>query len=144
MAGFRGIMSETRYSPEELFWGRVRNVGAGPDDCWVWVGEKATHHSGDHYGRWRGRRVHRVAYEMEHGPIPKGLVIDHLCRNRLCCNPAHLEAVSPGTNTLRGTSFSAANAAKTCCPRGHEYTPDNTYIGPLTGYRYCRTCRENR
>lgn len=79
--------------------------------------------------------VHRIAYESATGPIPDGLVIDHLCRNRWCCEPAHLEAVTHRENILRGTGASARNAAKPRCPRGHEYTVKGD------GSRYCRTCR---
>jgi hypothetical protein len=69
------------------------------------------------------------------GPIPDGLVIDHLCRVRHCVNPAHMEPVTDRENVFRGF------AAITHCPKGHEYTADNTYIPPSTGSRECRRCR---
>jgi hypothetical protein len=76
--------------------------GFTPDDCYVWQGST----NGRGYGIiWNnGRRcyVHRVTYELENGPIPKGMMIDHLCRETLCCNPDHLEAVTNRENTLRG------------------------------------------
>ena len=72
------------------------------ESCWEWVG--CTNRNG--YGRvWRNRRtvmVHRLVYEATYGDIPAGLVLDHLCRNRRCVNPAHLEPVTVRTNTLRG------------------------------------------
>lgn len=108
--------------------------------CWLFEGHR--NHGG--YGvmadaQGRTRAAHRIAYEVFVGPIPAGLHIDHLCRVRNCVNPAHLEAVAQRTNTLRGVSFSAVNAAKTHCANGHEYTPENTYYRTPT-HRVCRIC----
>lgn len=83
--------------------------------------------------------AHRWAYEYFVGPIPEGLTIDHLCRNRLCCNPAHLEVVTQRENTLRGESVSALAARRTHCPKGHPYSPENTAI-TLAGARKCVLC----
>ena len=111
--------------------------------CWEWTANR----SQDGYGRIKvsGRKVkaHRVSYELTYGPIPEGLTIDHLCRVRHCINPAHLEVVTNRENILRGHAFTAVNAAKTHCPQGHEYTPENTYISPK-GYRKCRACETSR
>jgi len=114
---------------------------ASPTDegCWNWNGWLTL----DGYGQCRAPRgskqmAHRVAYEMFVGPIPVGLVIDHLCRNRSCVNPAHLEAVTQRENLARGIN---ANAVKTHCKRGHEYSKGNTYTYP-DGRRDCRTCRQ--
>lgn len=85
-------------------------------------------------------RTHRVAYEIAKGPIPDGLQIDHLCRNRRCCNPDHLEAVTQQINMERGMAQSARNSRKTHCVRGHEFTPDNIFWR-ATGARQCRICR---
>lgn len=84
--------------------------------------------------------THRYSYERLVGPIPDGLVIDHLCRNRACCNPEHLEPVEQRVNCLRGDR---AGLRVSACLRGHDYTPENTYINPL-GYRVCRTCKKDR
>lgn len=104
-------------------------------DCVEWSG----HRDRDGYGKSNGKRAHRVAYEREVGPIPDGLQLDHLCRNRACVNVAHLEPVAPRENTLRSPIAPAAmNARKTHCLRGHEFTPENTY--PQPGGRMCREC----
>ena len=114
------------------FWGRV---AVGPsDECWPWLG--ALTNWG--YGRptFAGRAVyaHRLAYELVVGSVPEGLVLDHLCRNPCCCNPAHLEPVTERENILRGQGAPALNAAKTHCGRGHPL--------PTTGRpRRCPVCR---
>lgn len=90
----------------------------------------------------RGRPVHRVAYEAAKGPIPAGLHIDHLCRNPRCCNPDHLEAVTLAESVRRGVS-GQREAAKTACPQGHPYSPENTAIDRQGG-RYCLICKRER
>ncbi|TDD77726.1 HNH endonuclease [Actinomadura rubrisoli] len=85
--------------------------------------------------------VHRFVYESLVGPIPEGLVLDHLCRVRACCNPAHLEPVTDRVNILRGASITAANARKTHCDHGHEFTSQNTYRH--RGRRLCRACNRD-
>jgi hypothetical protein len=118
-----------------------------PSGCWEW------HRSldGKGYGTfgikidgvWRTVKAHRVSYEIHVGPIPEGLQLDHLCRNRACCNPSHLEPVTNRENGLRGESPCALNARVTHCPKGHEYTPENTLIKTTrcgTAGRDCREC----
>ena len=83
--------------------------------------------------------AHRIAYEKANGPIPAGMQIDHLCRNRACVNPSHLEAVTQRENLLRGTGTPAKNAAKTQCKHGHPFDATNTYVKP-NGSRQCRAC----
>lgn len=107
--------------------------------CWLWLGRvNSTGYGQTTQGERHQVLVHRWSYEHFHGPIPIGLVIDHLCRNPQCVNPAHLEAVTQRTNLLRGKGASARNAAKTHCIRGHEFTAENTYI--RSGKRQCRIC----
>lgn len=119
------------------FWPKVRKT----ETCWMWTGAP----NSDGYGHIgdRGRTVaaHRWVYETEVGPIPEGLEIDHLCRVRLCVNPAHLEAVPKKVNCLRGESPTAINARKTHCPHGHPYDEENT-LWTTDGHRQCITCRK--
>jgi len=106
--------------------------------CWNWIAGQVGR-SG--YGAFRKSRAHRVAYEMFRGPIPTGLEIDHLCRNRKCVNPWHLEAVTRLINVRRGLAPKVAgqfNRNKTHCPRGHPYDDENTRI--YQGRRQCRAC----
>lgn len=105
--------------------------------CWLWIG-----YTNQGYGRLNDRKkvvsAHRVAYELEFGKVPDGLVIDHLCRMRCCVNPAHLRVVTNAENTLCGAGLPALNKRKTHCLRGHAFTAENTYCrGPR---RQCRRC----
>lgn len=118
--------------------------------CWLWSGlMKANGYGMVAVGRTTNgtpvrRHAHRVMYVLMVGPVPEGMTLDHLCRNRRCVNPAHLEPVSNAENVLRGYSPPANNARKTSCPGGHAYTQENTYVNPVSGRRRCRTCDRKR
>lgn len=111
--------------------------------CWEWMGAKIHNGYGVIGDGGRSRAAHRVAYEIFVGPIPDGMSIDHLCRNRACVSAEHLEAVTTRENVLRGAGISAENAQKTHCLRGHEFTPENIYWikNPYGPGRECRTCK---
>lgn len=129
---------------EERFWVKVDKDG--PGGCWLWTASQ----NGRGYGQIRvsGRLLyaHRVAYELEVGPIPEGLTIDHLCRNPSCVRPDHLEIVTMKVNALRGTSPPAQNAEKERCQRGHPLTESNLVrlTGKREGHRRCKQCHSER
>lgn len=125
-------MSGRPQDPARRFASKV-GVEVG-SSCHWWLADT----SAKGYGRfWDGTRhvqAHRFAYERRFGPIPEGLQLDHLCRNRACVNPEHLEPVDNRTNVLLGVGPTAENAAKATCPRGHDL------ILRRNGRRKCVEC----
>lgn len=110
--------------------------------CWNWLGALTT----KGYGRLQLKRyriyyAHRVAWMiLARRKIPEGKQLDHLCRNRKCANPAHLEAVTSRENTIRGEHPIARQVRQTACIYGHEFDKENTYVNPTNGERHCRVC----
>lgn len=116
--------------------------------CWVWVASLSTSGYGHMTmgsrtdGTKRPHSAHRIGYELYIGAIPPGLVTDHLCRNRFCVNPWHLELVTPRENTVRADWAAIVEnriASRTHCPRGHPFSGENLYIRP-DGARGCKAC----
>lgn len=148
-----GGKSRIRGDMVARFWNNVEKT----DSCWLWAGATTHSYNSDGYlgsEKWKygvlyaraqtGRRTqvraHRFSYELHNGPIPKGLQIDHLCRNTLCVNPNHLEAVTNRENAVRGASAQRW----THCKKGHALTEDNLYIYPGGNRRACKQCRTDR
>jgi len=122
---------------------RLRAIAPTDDDgCWMW--SNYIDRDGYGYMMWQGRYrpAHAVSYETFSGPIPDGMELDHLCRNRSCINPAHLEPVTHAENVRRAN---AANprARKEFCPQGHPYAGENLRL-TLCGARMCVTCRRKQ
>ena len=119
------------------FWNKVKQVG----DCQIWQAAKLA--KGYGYFGLDGRAggtflAHRVSYAMAYGVEEVG-ELDHLCANKSCVNPAHLEVVTRSENNRRGSRTGPTRF--THCSRGHLRTPENTYIAPGSGGAYCRQCR---
>lgn len=128
-----------RCSEEQRFWVKVSKT----DTCWLWVGAVGTNGYGvftwlDDLGRKRTGVAHRRLWIKTYGPIPDGLVLDHLCRVRNCVRLDHLELVTMQENSLRGETIAAKNAAKMLCKRGHALT---LYENGEDRQRVCRTCK---
>ena len=124
----------------------IAKVSVSPSGCWDWNGARIA--SG--YGKFSIRRrtstgkrtpsfAHRVSHMIFVGPIPEGLTIDHLCKNKGCVNPAHLEAVTHLVNLTRSSNRVGQWSYTTHCNHGHERTPENTYTSPA-GHKNCREC----
>lgn len=122
------------------FWGYVDKT----ETCWLWTANTLRG-----YGTFRAdrrtHRAHRLAWELARGPIPPGLVVDHLCRVKRCVNPSHLEVVPQAINVRRGLRPITPNhnTAKTHCVRGHSFSGDNLLV-KLDGTRSCRACQRMR
>lgn len=140
----RGV-DVSKMSPEAIakFWAKVDKSG-GPDACWPWLGRCNRDGYGHAYvtGHRADVRAHRVACALVGMEQPEGLEADHRCNNRPCCNPAHIQFVTPAENKARSTAPHRLNARKTECNRGHPLSGKNLAIVKVPGgsTRVCITC----
>lgn len=129
-----------KYTKKEIekFWSKVEKTKT----CWNWIGYKNIKGYGRFWINKTTLMAHRLSYELSKGEIPTGLEIDHLCRNRSCVNPAHLEVVTYKENQLRGiNTIINLQLSKTHCPKGHELKGDNlAYYELKYNWRRCKTC----
>jgi hypothetical protein len=131
----------------------MAHIQITPEGCWLWTGCLRPNGYGMIGIAGRARGAHIVSYELEYGPVPEGLELDHKCHSkdncaggiaclhRRCINPDHLEPVTRKENVRRGYGNQRVvenRKAQTHCLKGHEYTPKNTYV--YRGYRMCRKC----
>lgn len=127
------MKASRRSSLPERFWTKVRKT----DTCWLWLAGRSRDYGSFAVSTAVRRPAHRVAYELLVGPIPDGMVLDHLCRNTLCVNPEHLEPVSIGENVRRGLK---TYALRDTCKWGHDITDPANVKTRTDGRRECRVC----
>lgn len=133
-------MSYPAKLPADRFWVKVKKTKG----CWLWLGKTTSWNGYGAFWLGGGRTglAHRFSYELLVGEIPPKLQVDHLCRNRSCVNPKHMELVSIKENVLRGMGLSAINLRKTHCIRGHPFEGKNLRVYKKT--RVCRNCKSIR
>lgn len=119
----------------------LKNVDKVDSGCWLWKGGINSRGYGVVWvnGANGNKRAHQVFYGQLVGPVQAGLVLDHICRVRHCCNPKHMRQITAVQNVMCGNGITAKNTKKTHCKKGHELTHENTYY-VSGGERRCRIC----
>ena len=125
----------SKITPKDLarFWVKVKKT----NNCWLWTANRRDGY-GQFYFNGKLESAHRLSYELFKGDIPTGLQLDHLCRNRACINPDHLEAVTHKVNCQRGL---IGQTTKTHCVRDHKFTEESVYHRK-DGSRQCKECSD--
>jgi hypothetical protein len=137
------VYFNSRHIDHSYFSKFIEKIKIDENGCWLWQG---WFHSKGYGGFAEGKhnfRAHRWSYEYFRGEIPDGLVIDHLCRVRACCNPDHLEAVTQRTNSLRGEQNTMQSAVLGLCKKGHQLSIRKKRSKD-SGFRWCPTCDAER
>lgn len=144
----KGVYIREIKSPLERFLSRIT---VEPNGCWGWKRGHSNGYASFHVTADRSINAHQFSYEYFVGPVPEGKELDHLCHNRGCVNPDHLEPVIHEVNCQRGDSgplLKLKHQSTTHCPKGHPYDEKNTLMqrkkrdGPLL--RVCKACLEER
>lgn len=137
MAFLSGPPIDIAKALELRWWDRV-DIGTDVE-CWPWLQSTGSHGYGQSWDGVTVRLAHRMAWTLHHGEqVPNGMTVDHICRNRVCCNPGHLRLMTNVENARRNGA-----SQRTHCPTGHPYDDENTYRDPQ-GHRTCRTCAKER
>lgn len=139
----KGVYERNPKPPFDRFIAKVHKTASG---CWNWIGSKDKRGYGSFsWGKGKSKLALRFSYFHYNGTLPKGMDLDHLCRNTSCVNPNHLEAVTHKENSRRGIAglhMIAKSAALKRCPKGHAYSAKNTYLH-RGKYKQCRRCKSD-
>jgi HNH endonuclease len=113
--------------------------------CWICVAGKNAYGYGVMHANGRTIQAHILSWTLKYGPVPKGMELHHMCENKLCCNPKHLEPITRAAHLMRSRrSLAFINKHKTHCKHAHEFTPENTLLSHDGKQRRCKACARAR